>query len=127
VDPFGTTKGGKQRIFGDDPLLKDVSKSMSEAERKAKIEAIEKALQTQSMSKARAKALRGGLKVLKRGLRFGGIILFLLEELANPAEAGAPEDFLPPLEVEPTLPQSQLIPESQPIPDLPPPTSCRKC
>ena len=94
IDPFGTTKGGKQNIFGDDPLLKDVSRKMSEAERKAKVEAIEEALEQGVMSKERAKALRAGLKVLKRGLRIGGLILLFLEEFTDPAEAGTDEDFL---------------------------------
>ena len=86
IDSFGLSKGGKQRIDGDDPLMDP-----------NKIKEIEKALNDPNVSLARKARLRAWLKVFKRGGLMGvvasiGIGLLAGESIADTLDPLAPTD-----------------------------------
>ncbi|MBI4356064.1 MAG: hypothetical protein HY597_06430 [Candidatus Omnitrophica bacterium] len=91
IDPFGF-RGQKERLLGDDPLVKGISKQSSQAEVDQAIKNVKRALKgAPALSDARKKFLRGWLKVAKRGFKFAAGIGFLIEFFSDPAIAEAPE------------------------------------
>lgn len=94
IDPTGLTKGGKQKITGNDPLTDGISKSSSKAEIDAAIRAIEEALKDKCMSQARKNYLKAFLKVAKRGFTLGAAAaLTALDDFIDPNEANAFDDM----------------------------------
>jgi hypothetical protein len=127
-DPLGTTKGGDQNPFrgSDDPLLRDISKQMTKEQARERAKLIEEAMKNEAMSKARRDTLRGAVKVLKRFFKFGGAIIFIISELADPAEAGGgPGDTID--SVPTPEPVSKLLPGPALDLESPPRLGCRKC
>lgn len=94
IDPTGLTKGGKQKITGNDPLTDGVSKSSSKAEIDAAIRSIEEALKDKCMSQARKNYLKAFLKVAKRGFTLSvAAALTALDDFIDPNEANAFDDM----------------------------------
>jgi len=79
VDPLGYAQRGQQNI--------SVTHGGQELNKRTPIQQVEKALEEaieRGMSKAHIAKLRGLLKVISRA----GIVIFIIGELATPAEAG---------------------------------------
>ena len=80
-DLLGLSKGGRQRISGDDPLIQ-IGKNASKEVIDDAIKRVEKALvEEECMSIARKQALRAWLKVAKRGFTMGIPILFAAQAI----------------------------------------------
>ena len=70
-DPEGLTKGGKQHINGNHPLVDGVSKKSSQSQIDAAIQRITKALKNGNLTASEKGFLQAWLKVAKRGFKFG--------------------------------------------------------
>jgi len=98
---------------------------MTKEQARERAKLIEQAIKNEAMSKPEETrcVVR---ESLRRFFKFGGAIIFIISELADPAEAGGgPGDTIDP------VPTPEVVPKLLPEPGLqlefPPSLGCRKC
>ncbi len=117
VDPFGLAKGGRQRIAGDDPLIRGLGPKSDRKDIDSAIDAIRRGVEGGEITGKRKAFLEGWAKVAKRGFKYGGIIWILLEEfLTDVSEAGETPEELEALRKCQELNAKEKEPCAQPVP-----------